>query len=196
MRLKRITATALGVLLAASAALAQEVVVYPAKGQSADQMEKDKYECYQWAKGQSGFDPMAPPTPTSAPPPETDSGASVGGGLVKGAVLGSVIGGVTGGNWGHGAAYGAAAKGSTLLNYAGVRPDLIEFVADRNPAKQGKHMPGSRIPILSEAAIRTARPDHLIILPWNLTSEIVSQLGYVREWRGDFVTAVPSLRVQ
>lgn len=121
MRLQRIAATALGVLLAASAAMAQEVVVYPAKGQSADQMEKDKYECYQWAKGQSGFDPMAPPTPTSAPPPETDSGASVGGGLVKGAVLGSVIGGVTGGDWGHGAAYGAAAGG--LIGGARKRSD-------------------------------------------------------------------------
>ena len=111
MRSQKIMAFTVGILLAASAAMAQEVVVYPAKGQSADQMEKDKYDCYGWAKGQSGFDPMAPPTATAPPPPQTDSGASVGRGAVGGAVLGSLIGGVTGGDWGHGAAYGAAAGG-------------------------------------------------------------------------------------
>lgn len=111
MTLKNILGLAAGLLLGVSVASAQEVVVYPAKGQSAEQTDKDKFECYQWAKGQSGFDPMAPPTPTSAPPPQTDSGASVGGGAVKGAVLGTLIGGIAGGNWGHGAAYGAAAGG-------------------------------------------------------------------------------------
>ena len=111
MRSQRIMAIAAGILLSASAAMAQEVVVYPAKGQSSEQMEKDKFDCYQWAKGQSGFDPMAPPTASTPPPAQTDSGASVAGGAVKGAVLGTLIGGIAGGNWGHGAAYGAVGGG-------------------------------------------------------------------------------------
>ena len=93
------------------------------------------------------------------------------------------------------AAYGAAAKGNTLMNYAGVRPDLIPFVADRNPAKQGKYMPGSRIPVVEEAELTRLRPDYVVILPWNLTDEITRQLGYVREWGGCFVTSVPKLQV-
>lgn len=93
-------------------------------------------------------------------------------------------------------AYGAAAKGNTLLNYAGVRPDLIAFVVDRNPAKQGKYMPGSRIPIVGEGEIPRIRPDYLIVLPWNLKAEIAAQLEYAREWGAAFVTAVPSLHVQ
>jgi SAM-dependent methyltransferase len=93
------------------------------------------------------------------------------------------------------AAYGAAAKGNTLMNYAGVRPDLILFVADRNPAKQNKYMPGSRIPIADERRLKDARPDYVVILPWNLRSEITQQLGYIREWNGEFVVAVPSLTV-
>ncbi len=93
------------------------------------------------------------------------------------------------------AAYGAAAKGNTLLNYAGVRPDLISFVVDRNPAKQGKFMPGSRIPIVDESELREQKPDYVIILPWNLRNEIMGQLAYVREWSGRFVVAVPSLEV-
>lgn len=94
------------------------------------------------------------------------------------------------------AAYGAAAKGNTLLNYAGVRPDLLPWVADRNPAKQGKYLPGSRIPIVAEACIREKRPHYVVILPWNLREEVVTQLDYIREWDGQFVTAVPSLLVQ
>jgi SAM-dependent methyltransferase len=93
------------------------------------------------------------------------------------------------------AAYGAAAKGNTLLNYAGVRPDLIPFVVDRNPAKQGKYLPGSRIPIVGEARLGAERPDHVVILPWNIKAEIVEQLRYVASWGGGFVTAVPSLEV-
>jgi hypothetical protein len=93
------------------------------------------------------------------------------------------------------AAYGAAAKGNTLMNYAGVRPDLILFVADRNPAKQNKYMPGSRIPIADERRLKDARPDYVVILPWNLRSEITQQLSYIREWNGEFVVAVPSLTV-
>ena len=93
------------------------------------------------------------------------------------------------------AGYGAAAKGNTLLNYAGVRPDLISFVVDRNPAKQDKFLPGCRIPIVSEAHLKQARPDYVVILPWNLRSEVIEQLAYIREWGGQFVTAVPSLKV-
>lgn len=94
------------------------------------------------------------------------------------------------------AAYGAAAKGNTLMNYAGVRPDLISFVVDRNPAKQGKYMPGSRIPIVCESQLVREKPNHVVILPWNLQDEIMRQLDYIRGWHGDFVTAVPLLRIQ
>lgn len=94
------------------------------------------------------------------------------------------------------AAYGAAAKGNTLMNYAGVRSDLISVVVDRNPAKQGKFMPGSRIPIVAEEVLRVSRPDYIVILPWNLRTEIAAQLDYVREWKGQFVTAVPELEIQ
>lgn len=93
------------------------------------------------------------------------------------------------------AGYGAAAKGNTLMNYAGVRPDLISFVADRNSAKQGKYMPGSRIPIVDENRIKDAKPDYVVILPWNLKSEVIQQLDYIRAWGGKFVTAVPELRI-
>lgn len=93
------------------------------------------------------------------------------------------------------AAYGAAAKGNTLLNFAGVRPDLVSFVVDRNPAKQGKYLPGSRIPIAAEERLMRERPDYVVILPWNLRQELVVQLDYVRAWGGRFVTAVPSLQV-
>lgn len=93
------------------------------------------------------------------------------------------------------AAYGAAAKGNTLMNFAGIRPDLIQFVVDRNPAKQGKFMPGSRIPIVGEELLRNERPDYVVILPWNLREEIVQQLAYVREWGGKFITAVPDLKL-
>lgn len=89
------------------------------------------------------------------------------------------------------AAYGAAAKGNTLLNFAGVRADLLPYVVDKNPAKQGKHLPGSRIPVVDEAQLRADRPDVVLILPWNLRSEIMEQLAYVRDWGGRFATAVP-----
>lgn len=92
-------------------------------------------------------------------------------------------------------AYGAAAKGNTLLNFAGVRPDLLPYVVDRNPAKQGKFMPGSRIPIVDEARLMAHQPDRILILPWNLRQEVMAQLDYVREWGGQFVTAVPTLAV-
>lgn len=91
--------------------------------------------------------------------------------------------------------YGAAAKGNTLLNYAGVRHDLIEAVADRNPHKQGKYLPGSRIPVLSPEKMLEQRPDYVLILPWNLKEEVMAQLAPIREWGGRFVTAIPELRV-
>ena len=93
------------------------------------------------------------------------------------------------------AAYGAAAKGNTLLNFAGVRPDLLAYVVDKNPAKQGQFMPGSRVPIVDENHLRTRRPDRVLILPWNLRAEVVAQLDYIGEWGGRFVTAVPELEV-
>lgn len=91
------------------------------------------------------------------------------------------------------AGYGAAAKGNTLLNYAGVRPDLLPYVVDRNPAKQNKFLPGSRIPIVAEAHLKQSQPDYVLILPWNLSTEVVEQLAYIRKWGGKFVTAVPSI---
>jgi SAM-dependent methyltransferase len=93
------------------------------------------------------------------------------------------------------AAYGAAAKGNTLMNFAGVRPDLVSFVVDANPAKQGKFMPGSRIPIVSEERLRRDRPDFVVILPWNLRAEVVGAIEYITDWGGKFVTAVPQLEV-
>ena len=92
-------------------------------------------------------------------------------------------------------AYGAAAKGNTLLNYAGVKPDLLPFVCDASLAKQGKFMPGSHIPILSPEAIQSLCPDYVLILPWNIAEEVKSQNQSVRTWGGEFVTAVPHLRI-
>lgn len=91
--------------------------------------------------------------------------------------------------------YGAAAKGNTLLNYAGLRPDLLSAVVDLNPAKQNKYLPGSRIPIVDESIIRQQKPDYVLILPWNLRNEVTEQLKYIREWGGEFVAAVPSLEI-
>lgn len=93
------------------------------------------------------------------------------------------------------AAYGAAAKGNTLLNFAGVKPDLLSFVVDRNPAKQGLFMPGSRIPIVSEEILKSEKPERVVILPWNLQTEIKQQLSYIADWGGKFVTAVPTLSI-
>ncbi|MEP7301208.1 MAG: class I SAM-dependent methyltransferase [Caldimonas sp.] len=93
------------------------------------------------------------------------------------------------------AAYGAAAKGCTLLNYAGVRPDLLPFVVDASPHKQGRWLPGSRIPVLAPEALRRHCPDFVLILPWNLRDEIAAQMDEVRGWGGRFVTAVPELRI-
>ncbi|AXS40434.1 class I SAM-dependent methyltransferase [Breoghania sp. L-A4] len=89
------------------------------------------------------------------------------------------------------AAYGAAAKGNTFLNYCAVTADDISLVADRSAAKQGKLLPGSRIPVVSPDALREARPDYVVILPWNLREEIASDLAFIRDWGGRFVVAIP-----
>lgn len=93
------------------------------------------------------------------------------------------------------AAYGAAAKGNTLLNFAGVRPDLLPYVVDRNPMKAGKYMPGSHIPIVAESHLFDDRPDYILLLPWNLKDEIVAQLAIARDWGAQFVVAIPQLTV-
>ncbi|HEY6023445.1 MAG TPA: class I SAM-dependent methyltransferase [Pseudolabrys sp.] len=93
------------------------------------------------------------------------------------------------------AGYGAAAKGNTLLNFLGVRSDFVDFVVDRNPAKQGKYLPGSRIPVLAPEAIAQRRPDFLVILPWNLRDEIAGQMASIRGWGGQFVTLIPKVSV-
>lgn len=92
-------------------------------------------------------------------------------------------------------AYGAAAKGNTLLNYAGVRRDLLPVVYDAAPSKQGRYLPGSHIPICAPDRLRSERPDFVLILPWNIGEEVAEQLEYVREWGGKFATAVPGLRI-
>jgi SAM-dependent methyltransferase len=93
------------------------------------------------------------------------------------------------------AAYGAAAKGNTLLNYAGVKSDLLPFVCDAAAAKQGKFMPGSHIPILPPAVLYEKRPDYLVILPWNIAEEVQQKNTFIRDWGGKFVTAVPKMEI-
>ena len=91
--------------------------------------------------------------------------------------------------------YGAAAKGNTLLNYAGVKgSDLIEFVVDASPHKQNKYLPGSRILVVPPSKIEDFKPDLIIIFPWNLTNEIKAQLAFAEEWGAKFVTFIPNFR--
>lgn len=92
-------------------------------------------------------------------------------------------------------AYGAAAKGNTLLNYCGIRPDMVDFAADKNPTKQGRLLPGSRIPVISPDEINERKPDYLLILPWNIKAEIMEQMSHIRGWGGQFVVPVPALEV-
>lgn len=92
-------------------------------------------------------------------------------------------------------AYGAAAKGNTLLNFAGIKEDLLTCVVDKNPAKQNKYLPGSRVQIMNEDIIKELKPDYILILPWNLKFEVMEQLNYVRTWSGKFVTAVPVMEI-
>jgi hypothetical protein len=91
--------------------------------------------------------------------------------------------------------YGAAAKGNTLLNYAGVKTNLLPFVCDAAPSKQGHYLPGSRIPILSPKYINLKKPDYILILPWNLKKELIDQLSYVKNWGGKLVLPIPSLKI-
>jgi hypothetical protein len=91
------------------------------------------------------------------------------------------------------AGYGAAAKGNTLLNYCGVKNDMISYVVDASPHKQNKWLPGSRIPVVNEEVLRDDQPDFVVIFPWNLKEEVVKQLAYIREWGGRFVIPIPHL---
>ena len=91
--------------------------------------------------------------------------------------------------------YGAPAKGNTLLNYCGVRTDLLEYTVDRSPHKQGRFLPGMHIPVYAPDQIRETRPDYVLILPWNLKNEIVEQMAEVRGWGGKFVVPIPEVRV-
>lgn len=93
------------------------------------------------------------------------------------------------------AGYGAPAKGNTLLNYCGVRTDLVDYTVDMNPHKQGKFLPGTHIPVFHPDRLKETRPDYVLILPWNLRDEIVSQHAYVREWGGRFVVPIPRTEV-
>ncbi len=91
--------------------------------------------------------------------------------------------------------YGAPAKGNTLLNYCGIRSDLIPYTADLSPHKQGRFLPGSHIPIKSPEAIANTKPDYVLILPWNLKEEIMQQLSFIRNWEGKFVIPIPEVEV-
>lgn len=92
-------------------------------------------------------------------------------------------------------AYGAAAKGNTLFNYCGIKKDLVSFVVDANPYKQNKYLPGSHIPVVNEAFLKEEKPDYVIILPWNLTSEIKNHLSYIYDWGAKFLTPIPEVKV-
>ena len=91
--------------------------------------------------------------------------------------------------------YGAPGKGNTLLNYCGIRTDFIDFTVDRNPYKQGKYLPGSRIPIFAPDKLEQSRPDFVVIMPWNFKDEIMEQLAHIREWGGKFVIFIPDVAI-
>ena len=91
--------------------------------------------------------------------------------------------------------YGAAAKGVTLLNFCGVRKDLIQFIVDKSPHKIDKYIPGVHIPVLNEKEISNYKPDYIVILPWNIKHEIIQQLKYVRDWNCKFVVAIPEIKI-
>ena len=93
------------------------------------------------------------------------------------------------------AAYGAAAKGNTIINYSGIKKDLINYVVDRSIAKQGKLLPGSSIPIVTEDKLKVEKPDYLVLLPWNIKDELMNQLDYIKSWGGQFVIATPELEL-
>jgi C-methyltransferase C-terminal domain len=91
--------------------------------------------------------------------------------------------------------YGAAAKGVTLLNYCGIREDLVDYVVDKSPYKQNHFMPGVRIPIYGPEKIFETKPDYLLILPWNLQKEISAEMVGIREWGGRFVVPIPEVKI-
>ena len=91
--------------------------------------------------------------------------------------------------------YGAPGKGNTLLNYCGIRTDFIDYTVDRNPYKQGKYLPGTRIPILPPERIQETRPDYLFVLPWNLKEEIMEQMDFVRSWGCRFAVPIPEMKL-
>ncbi|MBY0371922.1 methyltransferase domain-containing protein [bacterium] len=91
--------------------------------------------------------------------------------------------------------YGAPAKGNTLLNFCGIKPDLLSFTVDKSPHKQGCFLPGSRIPVHAPAALIEAKPDYVLILPWNLADEIMQQTAFIRQWGGKFVMPIPELQI-
>jgi SAM-dependent methyltransferase len=91
--------------------------------------------------------------------------------------------------------YGAPAKGNTLLNYCGVRTDLLDYTVDRSPHKQGHFLPGVHIPIYEPERVRDTRPDYLLILPWNIREEVMQQMSFIREWDGKFVVPIPEVQV-
>ena len=91
--------------------------------------------------------------------------------------------------------YGAAAKGNTFINFSGIKKDLISYVVDKSDFKQGKFLPGSHIPVKNEETIKLDKPDFVVILPWNLKDEIISQLSYIKEWDAKFVVAIPELEI-
>ena len=92
-------------------------------------------------------------------------------------------------------AYGAAGKGMTMLNYCGIRTDFVDFVVDRNPYKHGRFCPGVHVPVHPVDALAAARPDYVLILPWNLRDEISAQHDYIRDWGGRFVVPIPTTTV-
>lgn len=91
--------------------------------------------------------------------------------------------------------YGAPAKGNTLLNYCGIRTDFLEYTVDRSPHKQGLYLPGMRIPVKSPDTIKETKPDYVLILPWNLSEEIITQMAYIRDWGGKFIIPIPTVKV-
>ncbi len=93
------------------------------------------------------------------------------------------------------AGYGAPAKGNTLLNYCGIKTDFLEYTVDRSPHKQGRFLPGSRIPIEAPEKLRETRPDYVLILPWNLKEEIIEQMAHIREWGGKFIVPIPEAEI-
>ena len=92
-------------------------------------------------------------------------------------------------------AYGAAANGNTLLNYCGIKKDLITFAVDKSPYKQGKYLPANHIPVVDESWITHTKPNFVVILPWNIKDEIMVQLSYIRQWNAKFVIPIPKLEI-